>query len=150
MNPPRNAIPKEPPCARAAVEHGAQPAPRAALVFLAHGSRDPLWSGFLDAVIERALAQNSEACIRKAFLESMAPSLLDEVDALTAQGVCRVVIVPLFLGSGRHVREDVPAVVAALRARHPSLEIDLRASAGEDPAVLELLARLGLEALGAR
>jgi sirohydrochlorin cobaltochelatase len=51
----------------------------------------------------------------------------------------------MFLGSGKHVREDLPVLVEALRHAHPALHFELRAAIGDDPQVLDLLARLALD-----
>jgi len=45
-------------------------------------------------------------------------------------------IVPVFLGQGGHVREDLPAAVEEVRARHPELSVELRLAVGEDEGVL--------------
>ena len=57
-----------------------------------------------------------------AFLELTTPDLATAVDDLVTQGVRRVTVVPMFLGVGRHAREDLPVLMAELRARHPDVE----------------------------
>ena len=53
-------------------------------------------------------------------------------------------IMPMFLGVGRHAREDLPSLVAQLRDQHPSLAIELMPSVGEHPAMTQLMARIAL------
>jgi len=55
--------------------------------------------------------------------------------------------VPVFLGQGGHVREDLPAAVDAVRARHPGLDIELRLAIGEDDAVLDQIVITALAGL---
>jgi sirohydrochlorin cobaltochelatase len=48
--------------------------------------------------------------------------------------------VPLFLGSGGHLRSDLPPLVEGLRQRWPGVAFALHGAAGEAPDVIEALA----------
>jgi sirohydrochlorin cobaltochelatase len=63
-------------------------------------------------------------------------------DALT--GTFSVRIVPMFLGMGKHAREDLPELVAALRVAHPAVRFEVLAPIGEDARVTALLADIAL------
>jgi sirohydrochlorin cobaltochelatase len=54
-------------------------------------------------------------------------------------------ITPMFLGTGKHAREDIPRLVAELQARHPGVQVEVQASVGEDPRVTALLAQIASE-----
>jgi len=62
-----------------------------------------------------------------------------------ADGADALRIVPLFLGIGKHAREDLPLLVDALRAAHPSVEVGVASAVGEDPRVIDLLAHIALD-----
>jgi len=47
----------------------------------------------------------------------------------------------MFLGVGKHVREDLPLLMAQLQAQHPQVLFDLQAAVGEQSAVLDALAQ---------
>lgn len=116
-----------------------------AVVLFAHGSRDPLWRAPIDAVATEVARQSPQTVVRCAFLELTEPSLADCVDALVAQGHQGIRIVPMFLGVGRHAREDLPLLVDALRARHPQLRLQLCAPMGEHPALTRVMAQIALQ-----
>jgi sirohydrochlorin cobaltochelatase len=118
------------------------------LVLFAHGARDPHWAEPFEAVAARVRAATPELAVVLAFLELMAPSLADAVAAQVAEGATRVDVVPLFLGTGGHLRRDLPPLVDALRAAHPGVEIRLHDAIGEHPAVSEAMARAALLAAG--
>ena len=56
------------------------------------------------------------------------------------------IVLPLFLGTGKHAREDIPRLLDELRRQHPDCRFDLQTAAGENPRVTSLLAQLALEA----
>jgi sirohydrochlorin cobaltochelatase len=119
-----------------------------ALVLFAHGARDPRWTAPFDAVAARIRAAQPALPVALAFLELMTPSLDAAVDDLVGQGATRIDVVPLFLGTGGHLRQDLPPLVEALAAAHPGVTIRLHAAIGEHAAVNEAMARAALLAAG--
>ncbi|MFZ2124572.1 MAG: CbiX/SirB N-terminal domain-containing protein [Rhodoferax sp.] len=115
-----------------------------ATILFGHGSRDPLWRVPIDTVAQRMLAIDPQCCVRCAFLEITEPDLASTTAELVALGVNGVTIVPMFLGVGRHAREDLPVLVQALQIAHPGLRFDLQPSVGEDARMLELLAQIAM------
>jgi sirohydrochlorin cobaltochelatase len=109
------------------------------IVLFAHGSREPAWAQPFESL---AALLAKQFLVRNAYLELMRPSLDEAVAALAAEGAQRVRIVPVFLGQGSHVRDDLPQLAAAARARHPGVEIVLERTIGERPEVIEALARV--------
>jgi sirohydrochlorin cobaltochelatase len=90
-------------------------------------------------------ALQPQARVVCAYLELTEPDLPTAVQTLLAAGVCAVTIWPMFLGSGRHAREDLPRLVDELRARHPGIAFTLQHAIGEHPAVLDAMARAALQ-----
>lgn len=118
-----------------------------ALVLFAHGSRDPLWHKPIEAVAAQISVQAPDTPVVCAYLELSTPDLPTVVDRLASSGVTAVSIVPLFLGVGRHAREDLPVLVEALRLKFPSLEFTLNPAVGENKKLVKLLADIALEGL---
>ncbi len=121
--------------------------PPAAVVLFAHGSRDPLWRAPIDAVADTMRDQAPQVAVRCAFLELMTPDLPTVVAALVQEGHRAVRIVPMFLGVGRHGREDLPVLVAQLRQSHPELHLELTPAVGEMPELTRCMAGLALQNL---
>lgn len=120
------------------------PAPLRGLILFAHGSRDPQWRAPMEAVAARAAALAPQARVACAYLELMAPDLPSCAAVLVAQGSTSITIVPMFLGVGRHAREDLPLLVAELKRQHPQVSFELRPDIGEDARVVDMLARIAL------
>ena len=113
-----------------------------AIILFGHGSRDPAWRQPMEAVAARLSALAPARAVRCAYLELDRPDLAAAVLGLVLAGERAIRIVPMFLGAGRHVREDLPRLVEALRGAHTGIEIELRPPVGEDGRVLDLLAAI--------
>lgn len=110
------------------------------LILFAHGARDPRWAAPFEDTATRIRAQRPGLQVRTAFLEFMTPDLPGAVADLAAAGCTGIDVVPMFLGSGGHVRRDLPALLVDLRARHTGLALRLHAAVGEMPAVVQAMA----------
>ncbi len=118
-----------------------------AIILFGHGSRDPLWHKPMEAVAAHIAALSPATAVACAYLELSTPDLPTAVAALVAQGVRTVRILPLFLGVGRHAREDLPVLVAALRETYPAVQFALSKAVGEDERLVQLLAHIAVENL---
>lgn len=116
--------------------------PTQGIVLFAHGSRDPLWRAPIEAVEAHIRAHHPGVAVRCAYLELTTPDLPQAVDDLVDQGATAVTIVPMFLGTGKHAREDLPVLAAELRARHPRVQVHVQAAIGEDPRMTALMAHI--------
>ena len=116
-----------------------------AIVLFGHGSRDPQWREPMDEVARRIRARVAQVDVRCAFLELDRPDLPTAVaDAIDA-GADSIRVVPMFLGAGRHAREDLPHLVEQCRQAHPTTHIELQAAVGENARLLDLVAQLALD-----
>ncbi len=110
------------------------------LLLFAHGARDPRWSLPFEDVARRVTAREPSLTVSLAFLEFMAPGLVEAGHALVNEGCERVDVVPLFLGAGGHVRKDLPLLLDALRAAHPQVQWQLQRAIGEVDSVVDAMA----------
>jgi len=107
------------------------------IVLFAHGSREPGWSKPFEKIKNQL---SGDFLVELAYLERMKPSLEEAVASLVSKGAKRLRIVPLFLGEGGHLREDLPKLAAAARARHAGIEIVLEPAIGERQEVTDAIA----------
>jgi sirohydrochlorin cobaltochelatase len=114
------------------------------LILFAHGARDPRWAEPFEAIAAAVRARAPDVKVRMAFLELMTPGLEAAADALVAEGVASIDVLPLFLGTGGHLRRDLPPLVQAVAERHPGIDVRLHAAAGEAPAVMAAMAEHAL------
>ena len=115
------------------------------IILFAHGSRDPLWHKPIEAVAAQIAALSPDTPVVCAYLELHTSDLPTATRALLAQDVRSVSILPLFLGVGKHAREDLPLLVQDLRVSHPDVQFTLQPAVGEDARLVHLMARIALD-----
>lgn len=98
------------------------------IILLAHGSSDKHWCETFTNLAMPTL--NAVAGSRIAYMELAKPSLEEIVAEGVRGGETVFTIVPLFLAAGRHLRKDVPAMIADLEQAH-SVKIHLTQPIGE-------------------
>ena len=112
------------------------------VVLFAHGSRDNLWRLPIDAVAQHMKSQWPHLPVAVAFLELTQPDLPSTIEQMMKQGLSHVRIVPMFLGVGRHAREDLPEIVRGLTLAYPQMRFELVPAIGEHPAMTSLMAQI--------
>ncbi len=99
----------------------------------------------MQAVARRMADLQPDLRVVCAYLEFTAPDLAAAAEQLVAGGARHIRVVPLFLGVGRHAREDLPALVEAAREAHADTQFDLNRAVGEDARLVDLLAKIAAE-----
>jgi sirohydrochlorin ferrochelatase len=69
--------------------------------------------------------------------------MLETVAALFAaqRGAERIVVIPFFLGPGKHWSQDIPSLTAAAAAQFPATQYHVGPTLGIDDLILDLLAK---------
>src|SRR5260370_7294179 len=106
--------------------------PSSAVILFAHGAREPEWAQPFERIRDRLRAAGTP--VELAFLEFMSPSLDEAAERLADKGT--VIIVPLFLAQGAHLKRELPAMVAKLRRRHAKTEFPVTPPLRQEPQTL--------------
>ncbi len=115
------------------------------IILFAHGSRDPLWKLPIEAVARRITERQSGEQVACAYLELTTPDLPSVTAQMVNQGASHIRIVPMFLGVGRHAREDLPELLTQLRSTHPGVVFELQPAVGEDPRLIDQIAQIAID-----
>jgi len=117
---------------------------RRGIVLLAHGSREVRWREPIEAVARRIVELQPATLVQCAYLELSTPDLPAAASALAEAGVGSIDVVPLFLGMGKHLRDDLPGLIEWLRAANPDITVTLRPAIGEAPELIDVVAQIAL------
>jgi sirohydrochlorin cobaltochelatase len=121
-------------------------APQQAVILFAHGSRDALWRRPIEAVAQQMKQLSPTTEVVCAYLELTEPDLASTVTQLLVNGIDAIRIVPMFLGVGKHAREDLPKLVQELKLQYPHVFFELRQAVGEEPELIRIMASIALRA----
>ena len=110
-----------------------------AIVLFAHGARDAEWAAPFCSIQKQLQAARPEVQVALAFQDFMTPTLDAAVAQSAAQGAKRVVLVPLFMAQGGHLKQDLPVLVGKIRAQHPQLDLQVMPAIGDAPEILRAI-----------
>lgn len=119
-----------------------------ALILFAHGARDPEWATPMRRVQSAIRQRMTTVPVELAFLEFMSPTLPERAGELIAQGADKIVVMPMFVARGGHLKKETPEMIEALRAKYPDVEFSLGNAIGEHEMVVQAMAAAALEVAG--
>lgn len=77
--------------------------------------------------------------VEGAHMEIAEPTIADAVRKCASAGATTIVVAPYFLSRGRHIQEDIPALVAAAQEQHPGVKCIVAEPIGLDPLMAQLI-----------
>jgi sirohydrochlorin cobaltochelatase len=116
------------------------------ILLFGHGARNPEWAQPFHRIRDAILARDPAALVEPGFLELLRPSFDEGVDCLVRQGATEIMVVPIFMAAGSHVKKDLPQMAANAMDRHEGLVIELAAPVGEAAPVLAAMADYAMNA----
>jgi sirohydrochlorin cobaltochelatase len=116
-----------------------------AIILFAHGARNPEWAMPIMAIRDAMYELQPEIRVECAFLEFMAPTLLEAVGQLTEAGFNHVTVVPIFMAQTGHAQRDLPEMLETARRQYPQLTLRISEPIGNVPAIVRAIAAYALE-----
>ena len=96
-----------------------------ALILFAHGASDPEWANPMRRVQAIVRQRVANVPVELAFLEFMAPTLPESAAQLIAQGARKIVVMPMFIARGGHLKNETPEMITMLRSTYPDVDFSL-------------------------
>ena len=110
-----------------------------AFVVLGHGSRDAAANEEFERFVAVWAAERRDgATVVHAYVELARPTLEEALGAIAEQA-SEVVVVPLFLFSAGHMKNDMPLALARARRRFPGVRFIAAPPLGVDPELAQLV-----------
>lgn len=133
LGPPTSLFPVETP----AVRNHHPAAPVTSILLVGHGSRDPQANQEFETLVAAYRSSRTDFQVAHCYVELAEPSLASALRAL-AKTSNEVVVVPLFLFSAGHVKNDIPVAMATARIEHSEVRFVATRELGVHPALINL------------
>ena len=112
------------------------------ILLVSHGSRSSKTKEEVQRLVEVLKIKTSMKICEYAFLEIESPSIPEGIDLCVNKGAGEVVVVLNFLNSGRHVDQDIPAIVQAAREQYPQIKFTITPPVGQHAQISDLFVDL--------
>ncbi|KPB05894.1 sirohydrochlorin chelatase [Bacillus sp. CHD6a] len=119
-----------------------------AILYVGHGTRSKkgAWEakGFLNRVIDKVDAPIQEI----SFLELTEPYIPEGFERCVAKSATEITVVPVFLLTAGHIKEDIPEALEPLRVKYPQVRLEIAPAFGVQERIVEAISELVRETVG--
>jgi sirohydrochlorin ferrochelatase len=114
-----------------------------AIIIVDHGSTRAESNKMLEQVAEAFARRFQEkyGIVEPAHMELAEPSIATAYGRCAERGAERIVVVPFFLGPGKHWTSDIPRLTADASRKFPNTTYHVSPTLGVDDLILDLLAK---------
>lgn len=114
------------------------------VIILGHGSRSPEALVTVRKIKDMVAQAGNFDAVEVASLQFNQPDLPASLASMAAGGMQRVIVAPLFLYMGLHMKEDIPEILAEHKIIYPGMEIIMTRNIGDDQKLADIvLDRIG-------
>ncbi|MGD7054405.1 sirohydrochlorin chelatase [Sutcliffiella horikoshii] len=119
-----------------------------AILYVGHGTRSKKGAEeakeFLGRVIARVDAPIQEVC----FLELTEPFIPEGFERCVEKGATEITVVPIFLLTAGHIKEDIPEALEPLREKYPEVNVKIAPAFGVQERIVNAISELVRAAVG--
>jgi len=113
-----------------------------AILYIGHGTRSKQGEeeakGFLRKVIEKVSVPIQEI----SFLELTEPFIAEGFERCVIRGATEITVVPIFLLTAGHIKEDIPVALVPLREKFPRVNVEVAEAFGVQERIFEGISEL--------
>ncbi len=112
-----------------------------ALLIVAHGSRRQASNQEVMALARSISTRQDHQfdIVEAAFLEIADKLIPDGIEQCAKAGATEITVLPYFLNSGKHVTQDIPEVIIAIKPQYPDITIELTSHIGASSIMADLV-----------
>ncbi len=113
-----------------------------AVLLVSHGSRSSKTKEEVIELVKVLKFKTGVDVFEFAFLEIESPSIPEGLEICVQKGAKQIVVLLNFLNSGRHVNNDIPAIVQEAKAKYPDVEFSISQPVGQHERIADLFVDL--------
>lgn len=108
------------------------------ILVVGHGSRSKEASEVFNRVLDDfRLKVNGK--VEGCFMELCPPNIPDTIENMYKNGIRDIVVVPYFLFSGIHIKDDIPGILKSVKVKYVDLKISLARPIGYNNIIADIL-----------
>lgn len=108
------------------------------IILIGHGSPKKSANN-LDVVAELLQRAIGASCVKTAYLQFVAPEIMDAIKESAREGATKIILHPFFLSSGMHVTKDIPDMIEEAQRLYPNVEFIYTEPLGIHPALVSVI-----------
>jgi sirohydrochlorin ferrochelatase len=109
------------------------------VIVFTHGSRLQEGNDIMVRLVEKLRARLGHEFVEPCFMELGQPDIPTAIDKLVARGCNHIFGYAFFLVPGKHLQEDIPAIIEQALKKHPGVTYEISEPMMDDPALLDLV-----------
>ena len=112
---------------------------RSTYLIVAHGSKEKESFTAFQKLLKAVRTRLKGKMVEGAFLQINSPSISEAIDRCAKRGERDIVILPMMMFPGRHVKEHIPEIIENAKAKHPQMDFHYARPLSDYPAMLTLI-----------
>jgi sirohydrochlorin ferrochelatase len=112
------------------------------VLFVSHGSHSPKTKEEVARLVDILKLKSGINIFEYAFLEIESPDIPSGLKRCIEQGASEVLVLLNFLNSGRHVNNDIPAIVKEIQDQYPQVKFSISTPIGQHQKIADLFTDL--------
>jgi sirohydrochlorin cobaltochelatase len=108
------------------------------LIVVGHGSRSKDARDAFFQIVEQ-LREGMGMEVESCFMEISEPFIPETIDKMYSKGIKEITVLPYFLFSGIHIKEDIPEILLSEKSKHTDLQIFMAQPFGYHEAIIDIL-----------
>ncbi len=121
---------------------------KSGIIILGHGSGSEEAQQVFEEIVTLVSEKLNYGMVRGAAMEFASPALEEVAAGLVELGIEEIIIVPLFIYPGVHIKRDIPAMIDQLKKEYPEVRFVKGSHIGADEKLAEIMADRVQQAVG--
>jgi sirohydrochlorin ferrochelatase len=109
------------------------------VILLGHGSRREEANEEIRQMAKMVQEADKDGLYEVAFLSFGEPHLAAAAEKLIDKGCEKIIVMPMFLVTGNHIKRDIPSRILLQKTTHPNVKFILAEHFGTHPAIINIV-----------
>lgn len=113
-----------------------------AILYVGHGTRSKKGAEEAKEFLGRVIARVDAPIQEISFLELTDPFIPEGFERCVAKGATEITVVPIFLLTAGHIKEDIPEALEPLRFKYPDVSLEVAPAFGVQDRIVDAISEL--------